>query len=369
MKFSTIPYADAALMLSLLLAPLPTTAMFSCEKVVSDGQAFNLKALGGPHSIVTSQSNGNHLINTTYTVDICAPLKKKGKAPKGEACPNGARVCAIKHFIKDDIDEVLEAIPLAGDLRHHGGYDLDSKVSRLSKIDPDSGKEGLRVLLSGGFALPENHVKRKQHTVIDFICNKDLDGTEGEHDTEDKYEPSQETVKARAEDEGGEGDGGEDNDGEEGTPAKEIQLGLDKNPSLRFDRYGPSDDNTDTDVDVLHLTWSSKYVCESKADDGKGGDGDKGGDKDGDKDGDGEVKKPSSHWGFFTWIVVLVFFGTAAYLIFGSWLNYTRYGARGWDLLPHGDTIRDIPYLMKDWARRVLNTVQGSGSRGGYSAV
>lgn len=64
-----------------------------------------------------------------------------------------------------------------------------------------------------------------------------------------------------------------------------------------------------------------------------------------------------------------VFLGIAAYLIFGSWLNYNRYGARGWDLLPHGDTLRDIPYLLKDWTRRVLNTVQGAGSRGGYSAV
>lgn len=63
------------------------------------------------------------------------------------------------------------------------------------------------------------------------------------------------------------------------------------------------------------------------------------------------------------------FLVTAAYLIFGSWLNYNRYGARGWDLLPHGDTIRDVPYLLKDWTRRVLNTIQGGGSRGGYSAV
>jgi hypothetical protein len=63
------------------------------------------------------------------------------------------------------------------------------------------------------------------------------------------------------------------------------------------------------------------------------------------------------------------FMSTAAYLIFGSWLNYNRYGARGWDLLPHGDTIRDIPYLLKDWFRGVLNTVQGGGSRGGYAAV
>lgn len=64
-----------------------------------------------------------------------------------------------------------------------------------------------------------------------------------------------------------------------------------------------------------------------------------------------------------------VFMSVAAYLIFGSWLNYNRYGARGWDLLPHGDAIRDVPYLMKDWLRRVLNSVQGAGSRGGYSAV
>ena len=64
-----------------------------------------------------------------------------------------------------------------------------------------------------------------------------------------------------------------------------------------------------------------------------------------------------------------LFLTIAAYLIFGSWLNYNRYGARGWDLLPHGDTIRDIPYIMSDWGRRVMNTVQGGGSRGGYSAV
>ncbi len=63
------------------------------------------------------------------------------------------------------------------------------------------------------------------------------------------------------------------------------------------------------------------------------------------------------------------FLGIAAYLIFGSWLNYNRYGARGWDLLPHGDTIRDIPYLVKDLSRKVVDTVSGGGARGGYSAV
>lgn len=64
-----------------------------------------------------------------------------------------------------------------------------------------------------------------------------------------------------------------------------------------------------------------------------------------------------------------VFMGVAAYLIFGSWLNYNKYSARGWDLLPHSETIRDIPYLLRDWMRRVVNTVQGGGSRGGYSVL
>lgn len=59
----------------------------------------------------------------------------------------------------------------------------------------------------------------------------------------------------------------------------------------------------------------------------------------------------------------------ATYLIFGSWLNWNRYGARGWDLLPHGDTIREFPYLVKDWGKSIVGAVQGHGARGGYSAV
>ncbi|KAI1115447.1 autophagy-related protein 27 [Nemania sp. NC0429] len=379
MKFSAIPYADAALVFALLLAPLPAAAMFDCERVVSDGQRFNLKALGGPHSVVTSVTEGSRIFNTTYTVDICSRLRKKGKS---EQCPNGSRVCAIRRLIEsgeDKHDEIDLVTPLAGELANHGGSALDHKVTRLSKLDPSSERKGLRVVFKGGFGYTETHIKRKKHTVIDFVCNKDLDGTEGEYeDTEDKYEAMHDRRAddddkkdddkkdddkkgdENGDDEDGDKDKDKDKDKDEDATPKEVQLGLDKNPSLVFERYGP--DDSDTDVDVLLLTWSSKHVCESKAGDGDDGEG-------GNGDEDGEGKKPSARWGAFTWIVILVFLGTAAYLIFGSWLNYTRYGARGWDLLPHGDTIRDIPYLLKDWARRVLNTVQGSGSRGGYSAV
>jgi len=60
-----------------------------------------------------------------------------------------------------------------------------------------------------------------------------------------------------------------------------------------------------------------------------------------------------------------IFLGLAAYIILGSWVNYSQYGARGIDLLPHSDTIRDIPYILKDMFRRM----QSGGSRGGYTAV
>ncbi|KAI1269737.1 autophagy-related protein 27 [Xylariaceae sp. FL1019] len=366
MKFSTIPNAFTALLLSLLLGP--ANAMLRCAEIVADKQLYDLSKLGGPHSVVMSEIvDSNESLNTTYTVDICKKLTRKGDFPKDEQCPTGSRACAIKRRIitgDDKSDVILKATPLAGDFKLGGG-DLEPEISKLSKVDPDSGKEGLRIIMKGGYDVGDNKVKRKQQVVIDFVCDEERDGTEGEWESEEKYE--RRTLTAR-EDEDKKGDGekeGEDGgdkegDEEEGSPPEPSQLGIENDPSLVFNRYGASDN--DNSVDVLKLTWSSKYVCKSKKDDGSK-------DEDGGKD-DGEDKRPSSsHWGFFTWLVVLIFLGTAAYLIFGSWLNYNRYGARGWDLLPHGDTIRDIPYLLKDWTRRVLNTVQGSGSRGGYSAV
>ncbi|KAF3319547.1 hypothetical protein TWF173_000168 [Orbilia oligospora] len=100
---------------------------------------------------------------------------------------------------------------------------------------------------------------------------------------------------------------------------------------------------------TVTLEWRTKYACEKPL---------------------GEAPAPSQgSWGFFTWFIVIVFLVVAAYLIFGSWLNYNKYDARGWDLLPHSDTLRDLPYLIKDFLRRAVNTFQGSGGRGGYSAI
>lgn len=76
-----------------LLAAQASAVMLSCEHVRVDKQSFNLEKLGGPHSVVTTLREPPSHSNTTYTVDICKPLKRKGadEVPKEEQCPNGTR--------------------------------------------------------------------------------------------------------------------------------------------------------------------------------------------------------------------------------------------------------------------------------------
>ncbi|KOS22400.1 Autophagy-related protein 27 [Escovopsis weberi] len=344
------PPQPSALLYGLLLGPLQAAALLDCKKVRVDGHNFDISALGGPHSVVTSrfEPSTNAHQNTTYTVDVCQPLKKSGKGKGKEDCPNGTRVCAIERFIKGDQDFVEKVVAIAGGLENAGGSQFEYEAVRLSTSDSnaDSKKEGLRLVFKGGkhpLTGPPSE-QREQRAVIEFLCDPDKKGTEGEWESEDKYEKSS-AEKA----DGGKGGDGDD---EEGDSSIEHQLKLD-GAALIWESYGKEDD-----ADVLRLTWHTQHACEKRdgGKDGSSGGGEEGGDA-------------SSNWGFFTWFIILLFLGTAAYLIFGSWLNYNRYGARGWDLVPHGDAIRDIPYLMKDWTRRVLNTVQGTGSRGGYSAV
>lgn len=265
--------------------------------------------------------------NTTYTIDLCTNLKRKDKVPDDQKCPGGTRLCSIERIISkdDNADIPSNAFPIAGDLKERGGRYLDPKWERLktSKLDSDAGKEGVRLEINGGFKITEEK-KKYQKAIIEFICDRARVGDENLWDPEDKYEDG----KSKREEK--EGDAKEDNP---------------DSPSLDFDEY----DTSSKDVDVLKLTWRTKFACE-----------------DAKKEKDDERSK---HWGFFTWFIIIAFLSTATYLIFGSWLNYNRYGARGWDLLPHGDTIRDVPYLLKDWIRRVLNTLQGPGTRGGYAAV
>jgi hypothetical protein len=302
----------------------------------------------------------------------------------------GYPVCAIERLINpiEKTDTISRVIPVAGDLRDYKGGLLDASLTRLrtSPSPADQEREGLRIELNGGL-----YQQRKQKAVVELICDPNRTGLEGDFDPEDKYskeKPKEKKNSAKRRREGGK-DETEVPKGN-GTCSDSSCM-----PALQFKKYGP--DPTNADVDVLHLQWSTKWACESL---------------------DGEAPPTQGHWGFFTWFILLyvspllpylffllptpnfphfpsvpspgflsprrplfpvpktllltpspsAFLITAAYLIFGSWLNYNRYGARGWDALPHNDTIRDLPYLLKDWTKRVFSTIQG-GSRGGYSAV
>ncbi|OJD13758.1 hypothetical protein AJ78_05808 [Emergomyces pasteurianus Ep9510] len=300
----------------LLLFPVLSSAVtLDCNRVVVDGKSWNLSPLAGPHSVYNVVEHPPTTINTTYTLDLCKPLKDS-------ECPSGTMVCGVQR--SSDENKILGAIPIAGNFVQNSGRSLDPKITRLKSSD--SQLEGLRIELHGG-KYPFNGKDFKQQAVIEMTCDRERTGLEGDW--------TGKRVKRVAED----GSGGDKPDDKPDNKKGEQ----DDKKSLRFKSYGQVDN-----VFVLRLDWSTKYACEDFEDDGNG---------------------KGNHWGFFTWLIVVVFLCTAAYLIFGSWLNYNRYGARGWDLLPHGDTIRDIPYILKDWGRKVATTIQGPGPRGGYSAV
>jgi len=302
----------AALLVSLLpfTTATPTAAetpKWDCSAVKAGDAKFDLSSLKGTQSVVVTTDTPPTVTKMKWMIDICGPLEKIKDAKEDEQCPEGTQVCGIETVQhKDDKPIVHKVLPIAGNI---GDRKLAAEVTRKapSKSKDDPVAEGLQVILHGG-----EYNKVKQKVTIDFICDKERTGLEPE-DGKSKREEKKEPSKA----------------------------------SLQFNSYDEG-----TEVSTLKLTWLTKAACESK-----------------DAPGGGEGSDDSASWGFFTWFIIIAFLGTAAYLIFGSWLNYNRYGARGWDLLPHSDTIKDIPYLLRDWTRRVISTVQGGGMRGGYSAV
>lgn len=317
----------------------------NCKDIRDNKQSFDVSPLGNPISVMTSQDHfpsPTTMTNTTFTIDICKPLEKAKGIAKEEDCPNGSRVCGIEMLINtfENVSVLQGAIPIAGQYTLHQGTQLDPKITRLktSSSASDREKEGFRLELHGLKYPADNGLKQK--AVIEFLCQDKAEekGSE-ERDlslTTAKRRAVKEEVMVKADDD----DGDEEDHSATGEVADDGHGG-----TLTYMAYEVVDKTK-----VLSLEWKTKYACENS------------------KGDDSETKK-SNHWGFFTWFIIIIFLGTAAYLIFGSWLNYNRYSARGWDLVPHSETIRDIPYIFKDWMRRVLSTIQGGGSRGGYSAV
>jgi hypothetical protein len=304
---------------SFLFAGLVTATGFDCAHINTDGIKYDLSPLGGVHSLYHIEETEDYVVNTTYVLNICNILK--GAAIRGNLkCGTSKNICGFEYRnAVDGSDSETKAFPIVG-LDHLGHGAKDPDITRLKQLDPD--REGLSVRMGGGQYLDDEKAKKDAGAVIEFQCDPTRSGLEGLTTHEETAEEEQLQAKEDGDD----------------------QIG-DKSRSLQFKSFAPADDNSY----VLKLDWKTRYACDDYLSSKKGG--------------------SSSHWGFFTWFIVILFLCISAYLIFGSWLNYNRYGARGWDLLPHGDTIRDVPYILQDWFRRVVNTLQGTGSRGGYSAV
>lgn len=81
--------ADAALLAAIMFPLLASAAGgISCDKVVIDGTyKWDLLKLGGPRSVLHSEDRGASWRNTTYTIDICKPLKRKSS----QTCPGNTR--------------------------------------------------------------------------------------------------------------------------------------------------------------------------------------------------------------------------------------------------------------------------------------
>jgi hypothetical protein len=82
--------------LLLLAAPHAISAadipsMLDCSKVIVDETKFDFSPLKGPHTITTSEYHPPTFTNTTYTLDLCAYLKRKDDVKKGDECPNNTK--------------------------------------------------------------------------------------------------------------------------------------------------------------------------------------------------------------------------------------------------------------------------------------
>ncbi|PWY90114.1 autophagy protein Atg27 [Aspergillus heteromorphus CBS 117.55] len=316
------------LLLSSTLLPSVSASGFDCEHINVNSVKYDLSALGGVHTLYDVEETDKYVVNTTYVLNVCNILK--GASIRGHLkCGTSKNICGFRYNTSlTSTEEFSRVFPIVG-LEHMGHGSKDPEITRLKTLD--SSRDGLLVKLWGG-EYDVNGKTKDAGAAIEFECDPDRTGLEGLRTSEDAKRRRDEVSLGAA---AGDGD-------------------ADMERSLQFKGFGPSDQDGD-DSYLLKLNWRTRYACENV-------DGVPGG-------GDGADRDGESHWGFFTWMIILLFLGIAAYLIFGSWLNYSRYGARGWDLLPHGDTLRDVPYLFQDWLKRVVNTLQGTGSRGGYSAV
>jgi len=334
---------------ALLLLPAAISAVtFDCGRIRADGESFDFSKLGGPKDVHQLKRTPPSITNTTYTIDICNKLDRDPEVDKKLQCADGTRICAVERDYSPSSEEpiISKVKEIAGNYAISNGRHLEpsSKQFHHAENGDKPERKGVIVELHGGL-----WDGTKQKAIIEFVCDKEWDGTEGfGKPNTAAFVDAAHYGRMVTRDSGESGD--DNGDGSEGDEEPTLP-NWDEGKALQFKDY-----STSGNVATLKLEWKTKWACVGQA---SNGDDDK---------PDDDTK--SRGWGFFTWFLIVAFLLIAAYIIFGSWLNYNRYGARGWDLIPHGDAIRELPWTLKEWTTTLLGKIRApGGSRGGYSAV
>ncbi|GLB37432.1 putative autophagy-related protein 27 [Lyophyllum shimeji] len=119
------------------------------------------------------------------------------------------------------------------------------------------------------------------------------------------------------------------------------------------------------DGSKLVVEWSVPAGCPiQEHEEGSGGDSGKD-DDNGPKDDNTQSAGSGIGWFFLVLILAL-----AAYLGLGAYYNYSTYGARGADLIPHRDFWKEVPYMLSDVISHLCSSVRPRRSANrGYVAV
>jgi len=121
----------------------------------------------------------------------------------------------------------------------------------------------------------------------------------------------------------------------------------------------------DPSTGVANIEWNSERACPSQNQDG--------GDNSPDEPEDDTTPDTPSSRGRGSgigWFFLLLILGLLAYFGLGAYYNYNHYGSTGWDLIPHRDFWREVPYLIEDLVSYLFSSVRsGGGSRSGYVSV
>jgi hypothetical protein len=91
----TLPQLPHLLLTLLAFAPAQIRAAdateLDCAKVEVGDHTYDFSPLTGPHSVVTSKHHAPSFTNTTWTLDLCGPLKRAGEVDEGMGCADGTR--------------------------------------------------------------------------------------------------------------------------------------------------------------------------------------------------------------------------------------------------------------------------------------